>query len=64
MIRCFRRLWCEHDYIRRANGKRLWLECANCGRQTPGISQDRVARPDERRRLDALVGMTERRRVA
>jgi hypothetical protein len=28
---------CQHTYLRKAGGARLWLECADCGQTTPGL---------------------------
>lgn len=30
-------LCCTHTYLRRSGGGRMWLECADCGLETPGI---------------------------
>lgn len=36
----FRQRTCTHEYIRRIEGDRLYLECVTCGRQTPGWTID------------------------
>ena len=37
-VRWFARFFCTHPHdLRRAGGGRMWLECADCGRETRGI---------------------------
>jgi hypothetical protein len=36
----FRKKTCWHEYLRRVDGDRVFLECATCGRQTPGWTID------------------------
>jgi hypothetical protein len=41
-VRWLERVFCSHPHdLRRAAGGRMWLECADCGRETQGI----VVRP-------------------
>lgn len=38
------RLWCAHEWARRVDGRRLYLECVRCERTTPGIDTGKPAR--------------------
>jgi len=36
-VEFLRSLWCRHNDILRSGEGRMWLECVNCGRHTPGF---------------------------
>jgi hypothetical protein len=42
------RLCCRHNDVRRAGQGRMWMECLDCGRRTPGIDVMSTSQlPDE-----------------
>jgi hypothetical protein len=39
-------LWCSHEDVRRWTGRRMWVECEKCGRESQGITLRREAGRD------------------
>lgn len=40
VVRWFNALWCAHEWTRRVDGRRVYLECIHCLATSPGLNPD------------------------